>query len=79
MLLVYADDVNILGGSILTIRKNTKVLLIASKKIDLEVNAETTKYMIMYRDQNATQNSDIQIGDEFSGRAEQFKYKVVQI
>jgi hypothetical protein len=78
-LLVYADDVNILGGSILTVRKNTKVLLIASKEFDLEVNAETTKYMVMYRDQNATQNSDIQIGDEFSERAEKFKYKVVQI
>jgi hypothetical protein len=32
-LLVYADDVNILGGSIHTIRKNTQALLIASKKI----------------------------------------------
>jgi hypothetical protein len=39
-----------LGESIHTIRKNTEALLIASKEIDLEVNAEKGKYMVMSRD-----------------------------
>jgi hypothetical protein len=60
-LLVYADGVNKLGWSIHTIRKNTDALLIASKEIGLEVNAEKTKYMVMSRDQNAGQNGYIQI------------------
>ena len=46
-LLIYTDDVNILGGSIHTIRKNTEALLIASKEIGLEVNAEKTKYKVV--------------------------------
>ena len=42
-LLVYADNVNILGGSIHAVRKNTETLVISSKKMGLEVNAEKTK------------------------------------
>jgi hypothetical protein len=42
-LLVYADDVNILGVSIHAINKNTEALVVASKEIGLEVNAEKTK------------------------------------
>jgi hypothetical protein len=39
-LLVYADDVNILGGSIHTTRKNTEALVIASKKTGLEIGLD---------------------------------------
>jgi len=35
--LVYADDVNILGGSEHTRKKNTEVLVVASKETGLEV------------------------------------------
>jgi len=52
-LLVYADDVNILGRSLHTVRKNTEALAVASKEIRLEVNADKTKYMVMFGDQNA--------------------------
>jgi len=41
-LLVYADDVNILGGSVHTVKENAEALVVASKEIGLEVNADKT-------------------------------------
>ena len=38
--LAYADDVNILGGSVHTVKKNAEALVVATKEIGLEVNAE---------------------------------------
>jgi len=46
-LLVYTDDVNILGGSVHNVKKNTEVLFVSSKEILLEVNAGTNKYMVV--------------------------------
>jgi hypothetical protein len=44
-LLVYADDVNLVGGSVHTIQENTEALVVVSREIGLEVNADKTKYM----------------------------------
>ena len=52
-LLVYAYDINILGGSVHTIKENAEALVVATKEIGLEVNADKTKYMVMSRDRNS--------------------------
>jgi hypothetical protein len=52
-LLVYADDVNILGGNVHTVRKNAESTVVASKEIGLEINGEKSKEMVIFRDQNA--------------------------
>jgi hypothetical protein len=55
-LLVYADDINLLGDSVSTINENTEALLEASRNGGLEINAEKTKYMIMSRHPDSGQN-----------------------
>jgi hypothetical protein len=39
-LLVYADNVNLLGDNIATVKKNTESLIDANREVDLEMNAE---------------------------------------
>jgi hypothetical protein len=51
-LLVYADDVNILGGSVHIVKTNAEALVVSSKEIGLKVNADKTKYIVMSRDPN---------------------------
>ena len=41
-LLAYVDDVNILGGIAHTVKENAEALLVATKEIGLEVNADKT-------------------------------------
>jgi hypothetical protein len=62
-LLAYADDVNLLGDNIDTVKKNTETLIDTSKEVGLEINVEKTKYMLLSRHQNVGQNLDIKIAN----------------
>jgi len=75
-LLAYADDVNILGGSIHTLKKNAEVLVAATREIGLEVrvSADKTEYMVMSLDQNAGRIHSVRIDNSTFERVEEFKY-----
>jgi hypothetical protein len=73
-LLVSADDVNLLGDSVNTIKENSETTLAASRDIGLEINAEKTNYMIMSRHPNSGQNQNIRIAKESFENVAKFKY-----
>jgi hypothetical protein len=55
-LLANAGNVNLLGGNIDALNKNTETLIDASKEFGLEVNIDKTKSILVSHDQNADQN-----------------------
>jgi hypothetical protein len=73
-LLFHADDADILGGRVHFIKKSTKTLIVGSMEIDLGVNADETKYMVMSRDQNAGRSHNIKTDSSSFDWVEQFKY-----
>jgi hypothetical protein len=52
-------NVNMLDGCLHTSKKNAEALLVSSKESGLEVNADKSKYMVMFREQNATRSHNI--------------------
>jgi len=72
--LVYSDEVNILGGSVQTIKENAEVLIVASKEIGLEVNSDKTRYMVVSRDQNEGRSHSMKIDNRSFERVEELKY-----
>jgi hypothetical protein len=54
-LLAYADDVNLLGDNIYTIKKNTETLIDDSKEVGLQINVEKIKYMLLSAHKNSKQ------------------------
>jgi hypothetical protein len=73
-LLAYADDVNLLGDNIYIIKKNTDILIDASKEVGLEINVDKTKYMLLSCHQNVGRHWDIKIANRSFGNVSQFKY-----
>jgi hypothetical protein len=73
-LLVYADDGNILDGSVHTIQKSTEASIVANKEIGLEANANKTKYMVMTRDKNEGRRHNMKTDNSSFERVEYFKY-----
>ena len=71
--LAYANDVNILGGSVDNVKKNANFVA-ATKEIGLEVNAHKTKYMTVSRDQNAGRTHSMKVDKSSIGRVEDFKF-----
>jgi hypothetical protein len=72
--LIYVDDVNILGGSVRTMKKNTKSLVVASKEIGLEVNADKTKYRVMSQNHRAGRSQNIKTSNSYFENVQDFKY-----
>jgi len=62
------------GGSVHTVKENAEALVVATKEIGLEVNADKTKYMIMSRDQNAGRSHSMKIDNSSIEMVEEFKY-----
>jgi len=73
-LLAYADDVNILAGSMHTLKENAEALEAATREIGLEVSADKTKHMVMSRDQKAGRIQSVRIDNSTLERVEGFKY-----
>ena len=69
-LLLYADDVNILGGSVHTIQENAETLVVAGRERGLEEHADKTTYMVKSRDQYAGRSQSTKTDNSSFDRVE---------
>jgi hypothetical protein len=83
-LLAYADDMNLLGDNIDTVKRNTKnkkansVALVRKRTITtqtlIDASKEVSLEVLLSRHQNAGQNHDIKIGNRCFENVTQFRY-----
>ena len=59
-----------MGGSIHTVKEKAEALVVATKEIGLEVNADKTNYMVMSGEQTAGLSHTIKIDDSSTERVE---------
>ena len=69
-LLAYAEA----EGSVHTVKENAEALVVATKQIGLEVNADKMKYIVMSRDRNAGRGHSVKIDNTSNEKVEEFKY-----
>jgi hypothetical protein len=63
-----------LGDNVDITEKNIETLIDVSKMVDLEVNVETSKYMLVSRYENAGKNRDIKMANRPFKNVLPFKY-----
>ena len=73
-LLAYADDVNIMAGSIHNLKEKAEAFVAVNREIGLEVSADKTNYMVMSRVQNAGRIQSVRIDNNTFEMVEGFKY-----
>ena len=56
------------------VKENSEALVVPTKEIGLEVNADKTKYMVMSRDRNAGRGYSVKTDNTSIERVEEFKY-----
>ena len=69
MMLTYWEEAHIL-----CVKENAEALLVATKEIGLEVNADKNKAMVTSRDRNAGRGHSVRIYNSSIERVEEFKY-----
>jgi hypothetical protein len=64
-----------LGGSVHAINQTTDAPVVASEETGVKVNADKTKFMVMFRHQGAGQHRTLKT-DSSIDRLEEFKYRI---